>query len=234
MADVPLTTITWGWSRHRHKKFATKKFWYGPFVKPMENSNLKDWNCTKRMGGQIRLKEKRSIYAENWKWETDSSKKCCARNCQEIEELRDRARKLRIDELSISSWITFRICRTKWIPRLTQENCTILRPRAALERSTFPVNLWGSRAPEERLAAILDCRSIHGILWVFQDAFLKAFLLKKDHPQLSSKIQGIWHNLRADCDRVILEIFWNMEEGWDELRQYQLHVFIRELQPWTP
>ena len=37
------------------------------FMKPIANSNLKDWNCTKRISGQIRLKEKRLIYAENWK-----------------------------------------------------------------------------------------------------------------------------------------------------------------------
>ena len=32
----------------------------------IENSNLKDWNRTKRISGLIRLKEKRIIHAENW------------------------------------------------------------------------------------------------------------------------------------------------------------------------
>ena len=34
------------------------------FMKPIENSNLKDWNCS---NGLIRVKEKRLIYTENWK-----------------------------------------------------------------------------------------------------------------------------------------------------------------------
>ena len=36
-------------------------------VKPIENLNLKDWSCTRRINGQIRLKEKRLISSENWK-----------------------------------------------------------------------------------------------------------------------------------------------------------------------
>ena len=50
------------------------------------------------------------------------------------------------------------------------------------------------------MAAILDCRLIHGILWVPRETFLKAYLLEKDHPQFSSKIQGTWHHLLADGD----------------------------------
>ena len=37
------------------------------FMKPIENSNVRDWSCTRRINGQIRLKEKRSTYLENWK-----------------------------------------------------------------------------------------------------------------------------------------------------------------------
>ena len=57
-----------------------------PSMKPIENSNLKDWSCIRRINGQIRLREKRLIYVENWKWETESSKKVAQKNCQEIEE----------------------------------------------------------------------------------------------------------------------------------------------------
>ena len=32
-----------------------------------ENSHLKDWNCVRRINGQIRLKEKRLIFVEGWK-----------------------------------------------------------------------------------------------------------------------------------------------------------------------
>ena len=36
-----------------------------PSMKPIENSYLKDWSCTKRNNGLIRLKERRLIHAEN-------------------------------------------------------------------------------------------------------------------------------------------------------------------------
>ena len=69
---------------------------------------------------------------------------------------------------------------------------------------------------------------------ILQETFVKAYLLEKDHPQLSSRIHGIWHHLLADCDQVKQEIFWNMEEGRDEsrgVRQYQRHVLIKLSQP---
>ena len=42
---------------------------------------------------------------------------------------------------------------------------------------------------------------------------LKAYLLEEDHPQLSSRIRGIWHHILADWDQVLQEIIWNMEEA---------------------
>ena len=44
-------------------------------IKPVDNSNLRDWSFIRRISGQIRFKEKRLIYAENWKREIDSFKK---------------------------------------------------------------------------------------------------------------------------------------------------------------
>ena len=35
------------------------------FLKPIENSNLKDWSCIRRINGHIRCKEKRLIFVEN-------------------------------------------------------------------------------------------------------------------------------------------------------------------------
>ena len=66
------------------------------------------------------------------------------------------------------------------------------------ERPTFSVNPLLFQVPEQSLAAILDGRMTHGILWVLQATFLNDYLLEKDHPQLSSKIQRIWHHLLAD------------------------------------
>ena len=54
-----------------------------------------------------------------------------------------------------------------------QENFTILNQRAALERPTFPVNSLLFWVPEPCLAAILDCRMIHGIFWVLPKAFFE-------------------------------------------------------------
>ena len=89
-----------------------------------------------------------------------------------------------------------------------QDIFKLLRQRAALEHPTFPANPWIFRVPEVCSAAMLDCRSIHGILWVFQETFLKASLLEKDHAHLSSKTHGIFRRLLADRHQ---EISWNME-----------------------
>ena len=62
----------------------------------------------------------------------------------------------------------------------------ILRETAALERPTFPVNTLLFRVPEPCFAAILDCRTIHGILWVLQETYWNDYLLKTDKTLLSS------------------------------------------------
>ena len=97
-----------------------------------------------------------------------------ANDSQEIEELRricceeaDRARQARSDddcESIVDS--KFRIYRTKKIPCPCEmrEKFAILKQRASLERPTFPVNPLHFRVPGPCLAAILDCRTIHGML----------------------------------------------------------------------
>ena len=50
-------------------------------------------------------------------------------------------------------------------------------------------------------------------MWVLQETFLKACLLVKDDPQLSSRTHGIRKLLLAERDQVQQEILWNMEEG---------------------
>ena len=146
---------------------------------------------------------------ENWKCGIDSSQKI-KQNCQEIAELRricceetDRARQARIDELSMqqkrnpataSQLLTkIRIKRTKANSLSDAENFAILRQRAALECPTFPVNPLLFRVSETCPAATLDCRMMHGILWVLQETFLNDYLLEKDKPLLSSTSIRIWH-----------------------------------------
>ena len=48
------------------KEIGNKEMLILLFVKPIDNSNLKDWSGTKQIGGLIRLKERRLIYAETW------------------------------------------------------------------------------------------------------------------------------------------------------------------------
>ena len=73
-----------------------------------------------------------------------------------------------------------------------RDNFTILKQGAALERPTFPVNPFQFRVPEPCLAAILDWRMMHGILWVLQETFLNDYLLEMDEfKELASSSQGL-------------------------------------------
>ena len=125
--------------------------------------------------------------------------------------------------LWVTCWLKFRIYRIKYIPFQMRENFTILKQRAALERPTFPINPF----LEPCLAAILDCRMIHGILWVLQETFLNDNLLEEDEPLLSSTIQRVWHPFLKNWDLRFLETQNNRTETWDEnlrIRQYLQHA----------
>ena len=38
-------------------------------------------------------------------------------------------------------------------------------------------------------------RDTRNVLWILRATFLKAYLLENDHPQVPSKIKGIWQHL---------------------------------------
>ena len=80
---------------------------------PIENSNPRDWSFIKQINGQIRLKEKIWIYVENWKWETDSSKKVA----QEIaEKLKSHEGSVEKKQTEPDSWeLTNCLCHRKGI-----------------------------------------------------------------------------------------------------------------------
>ena len=64
--------------------------------------------------------------------------------------------------------------------------------------------------------------------------FLKAYLPEMDHPQFSSRIDGIWHHLLADCDQVIQDFFMEHGRGVRQEPQsssIQLHVSLKVLEP---
>ena len=54
-------------------------------LKLIENSNLKDWSCIRRINGQIRLKEKNDLIVENGneKQTLPSKSRKIFRNCEE-------------------------------------------------------------------------------------------------------------------------------------------------------
>ena len=90
------------------QEFGDKEMLILPSLKPIENSNLRDWSFIRRINGQIRLKgEKINSFGEleirNRIFQGNR-----ARDCREIEELQricceetDRVRQLRIDKFSM-------------------------------------------------------------------------------------------------------------------------------------
>ena len=143
-----------------------------------------------------------------------------AKDCQEIEELKriccketDRARKASVDELSlhqernptaVSQLLTqIQDLQSKVIPLQTQESFPILKQRAASGATHVP-NQPPHRVPGPCLAAILDCRMIHGTSWVLQETSLNDYLLEKDEPLLSENSKNLAtssHELRPDILR---------------------------------
>ena len=79
--------------------------------------------------------------------------------------------------------------------------------------------------PGPRLAAILDCPTIHGILLVFQETFLNDYLLEKDELLLSSTIQRIWHLLLHNGDLMLMEIQGHRRLKLDENRKIRRYLY---------
>ena len=100
------------------------------------------------------------------------------------------------------------------------------KQRAPPERPTFPVNPLLFRVPGLCLAAILDCRTIHGILWVLQVTFLSDCLLEKDDPLLCSTIPRIRHPLLKNWDLIRLEIHRGRRRKWDENPKIRQHLCL--------
>ena len=146
---------------------------------------LSDFEYTKQVDGQIRLREKRLVCMENWNWEIGSSKKIMQGIAKKLKNWEaNRARQARrwwiifatregIPQPWVKWWLRFGNCRTKWIPCPMQENFTILNEGAALERPTFPIELLLFYVPEPCRCAILDCRVIHWKVRVLEETFFE-------------------------------------------------------------
>ena len=135
----------------------------------------------------------------------------CAKDCQEIEELRricceetDRARQLKLDELSMQQERN-----TTTVSQLLDSNSgfTIQGEFLADAREFYdpetastsgashvPSQPMSIPSPRETcVAAILDCRLIQKMVRVLRETFFEDHLLKKEYPQQSSTIKRIWH-----------------------------------------
>ena len=116
-----------------------------------------------------------------------------------IEELRricreetERARQLRTDELyaqkkeepSTVNQLLSQIRTLQDKVNAVNEEKEFYDPETARSSGMSYVPSQSSRIPSPRgtcLAAILDCRTIHGTRWVLQETFLKIYLLKKGY-----------------------------------------------------
>ena len=142
-----------------------------------------------------------------------------ATDCQEIEDSRtdcceetDRARQARNDELSMhqernpttESQLLAQIQDLQNKVNSLSDAREIYDPETASSSGATHV----SESPGPCLASILDCRTMHGILWVPQETLLNVYLLEKDEPLLSSKIQRIWHPLLTNWDLTFQEMQW--------------------------
>ena len=193
-------------------------------MKPIGNSNLKDWSCTKRISGLIRLEEERFCFCGKLEMRNRRFQESRARDCQEIEESRricceetDRARQLRNVELSVQ-----------------QER----NPTTVSQLLIQIQDLQNKANPLSDAREFYDiCRLIPGMLWVLQETSFESL------PAREGPSSALLHNSRnlasssCDWDQVLQDFFLrNMEEEGDEsrrVRQHQLHVLIGVLQPWT-
>ena len=194
------------WSRGRSWG---KKFWQREILTSLLNRsnrslNLNDFRYIKQVDGQSRLKEiKISLYGEfelrNGLFKENHARDCLGnrRNAKTLLR-RNRSSKTsktwcivdasRDESNDCESILDSNFGFTEQSKFLVWENVTILKQRAALEHPTFPFNSLPFWVPEPCLASILDCRMIHGILWVLQETFLNDHLFKKYDPPKSSPI----------------------------------------------
>ena len=128
------------------------------------------------------------------------------RDCQNIEELRrfcsleaEKARQSRIEELSMNQERSPSVVNQLMIQiqelQNTVSSLTDARDFHDPEHPTFPADPGRFRVAVKSPAASMQCRMIHGTLWVHRETFLKANLLEKDNPHPASRIPGIWQSL---------------------------------------
>ena len=189
---------------------------------------------------------------ENWKWGTHSTRKSSKR-LPRIEELGSICCEKQIEQ--DKQELMNCLCNMRGIPRvwfifdsdsgITEQSEFLVRCKRVLRSLNqgaihVPTQPSTIPSPEPCLAAILDCRTMHGTLWVLQETFLNDYLLGKDQPLLSSTIQRIWHPLLKNWDLMLKEIRRDEtrtskfvdtctplpKRGW-RIRSYRWNLFSR-------
>ena len=117
----------------------------------------------------------------------------------------------------------FRIHRKKVNSLSDAREFTILKQRAALDRLTFPVNRSLFRVPEPCLAAILDCRTIHGMFWVHQENVFERLFAREGLP---TALFNNSKNLASSSQELRPDIPGNTKLAESEMRRKPQNLSI--------
>ena len=236
------------WGRLGGETLGKEKFWYCSSWDQSGVLNPNDYNYNKRINGLIRLKEikiglhgelelRKSLFRENQAKDWQETGELSGTGCEET----DRGRRARIDGVSMHqernpttvSQLLTRIQDLQNKVNSLSDARDFYDPESGSSSGmsrVFQSTVKNSESqPEPCLAAIRDCRMIHGILRVLQETFLNDSLLEKDDPLLCSTIQRIWHRPLKNWDLTFLEIQSNWKVKWDK---YLYHASKVEVDCW--
>ena len=215
------------------------------FMRSIRSSNLIDFSYNKQLAGQIRLRETKSAWMENWNWEIGSSQEDHARDCQEIEELRricceeaDRARRDLMSCLCIKRGI-----RRPWVFFLTQmqelqNKVNSLSDVRVFLRSWTREQLWSD--PLSQSTPFYSESQNHASLRFWIAAWyreLYVYFRKRFWTSIGSR-RTILHNLRQfqEFDTVFSRIETSYYGNYKEKRERERHEkrTIEYDNPFTP
>ena len=215
------------------------------------SSSPNDYSYNRRIKGLVRLKETKLACMENWKWGVDSSERIKQGIAKTLKNWGEFVAKKQIERdkqelmnclcimrgilrLWVNCWLKIRFTEPR---EFLVRNERTLRSwnreqRAALERPTFPVNTWAFRVPEPCLAAILDCRTIHRMLWVLQETFFESLLAREGPPSVlfenSRNLASYSQELRPDtAGNTKRHVHFRRRVSVEEQRAQKYDRFLR-------
>ena len=174
---------SWGWSWG--EELGKEKFVTSLFKRSIKNMNLNDSSDNKQVDGQIKLRELKSVCMVKLELRNKLFQENHARVWQEIVELRKVCCEEQIEqdkhELMSCLCIKRGILRqwvNCWLKRRNFRKFLVKRKRILRSRSREKLleRPLLFRVPESCRAAILDCRTIHGMLFVLQETLFERLL----------------------------------------------------------